>query len=354
MSSHRVSNSRRLSILSTHFVSSHANTDTDHSRHSQNFNTPSHSPPPPALILSPDVKHALQNNLPVVALESTIVSHGMPFPQNLTTAREVEDIIRANGATPATIAILGGIPHIGLTPPQLERIARGGLSVRKTSRRDLPTVMALGLDGATTVSATMLLAARAGISVFVTGGIGGVHRGGETSMDISADLTELGKTPVAVVCAGAKSVLDIPRTLEYLETQGVCVAAFNSDEFPAFFTRHSGCKAPTRFDSVQQIARAIYASNYQLDLGSGMVVAVPIPEQHAAAGSQVEEAIEAALLEAQEKRVQGNDVTPFLLKRIRELTGGASLGANIHLVKNNAQIGAQIACELSKIILHDI
>eukprot|EP00887_Chlorella_sp_A99_P006732 scaffold3.g6732.t1 len=304
------------------------------------------------VVLSDEVAAALDTERPVVALESTIISHGMPFPQNLETAQQVEAVVRAHGAVPATIAILGGVPHVGLTPAQLERLARAGPAVRKASRRDLPAVMALGLDGATTVSATMLLAARAGIAVFVTGGIGGVHRGGEATMDVSADLTELGRTAVAVVCAGAKSVLDIPRTLEYLETQarrwGVCVAAYGADEFPAFFTRHSGCRAPCRADTPEQAAAMVDAA-LRLRLGSGLVLGVPIPEQHATTGREVEAAISTALAEAEAKGVKGNDVTPFLLQRIRELTGGRSLEANIALVKNNAAVGARVAAELSSL-----
>jgi pseudouridine-5'-phosphate glycosidase len=330
----------RLAVLSGHF-------EHERSDHAA-INPTSSSSGAVNLVYSPEVEDALMQGRPIVALESTIVSHGMPFPQNLQTAQEVEEVVRSNGAVPATIAILRGIPHIGLTASQLERIARGGTAVRKTSRRDLPAVIALRQDGATTVSATMLLAARAGIAIFVTGGIGGVHRGAETTMDISADLTELGRTPVAVICAGAKSVLDIPRTLEYLETQGVCVAAYGVDEFPAFFTRHSGCRAPLRLDTPGQIATAIYAAG-KLKLDSGMVIGVPIPEEYAAAGAEVEKAIETALAEARESKVKGNDVTPFLLKRIRELTGGRSLTANIHLVKNNAAVGARIAADLVKL-----
>ncbi|KAL4459061.1 hypothetical protein ABPG75_013926 [Micractinium tetrahymenae] len=298
------------------------------------------------LVVAAEVAAALAAGRPVVALESTIISHGMPFPQNLETARQVEAVVRAHGATPATIAVLGGVPHVGLTPSQLESLARAGKAVRKVSRRDLPLVMALGLDGATTVSATMLLAARAGIAVFVTGGIGGVHRGGEATMDISADLTELGRTPVAVVCAGAKSVLDIPRTLEFLETQGVCVAAYGADEFPAFFTRCSGCRAPARVDTPAQAA-AMIAASQKLALGGGMVLAVPIPDEQAAAGAAVERAISQALQEAEQRGVKGSEVTPFLLQRIQELTGGRSLEANIALVKNNAAVGARVAAALA-------
>ncbi|KAK9831350.1 hypothetical protein WJX81_004644 [Elliptochloris bilobata] len=293
---------------------------------------------------SPEVWNALQARAPVVALESTIISHGMPFPQNLETALQVEAIIREHGATPATIAVLDGHPHIGLTLAQLHRIASGGRRVRKTSRRDLPAVMASRADGATTVSATMLLASQAGIPFFVTGGLGGVHRGGEVSMDVSADLIELSRTPVAVVCAGAKTVLDIPRTLEVLETQGVCVAAYGADEFPAFFARSSGCRAPARVDSPAQAAALARAAWSLGPTGfCGVLIGVPIPAEHEAQGAAIERAIKAALGEAESSGVSGSDVTPFLLKRVAELTGGASLAANIMLIKHNAAIGAQIA-----------
>lgn len=310
------------------------------------FETQQQQVPRVQLQMSEEVRHALQNNKPVVALESTIISHGMPYPQNLQTALEVEEVVRQHGATPATIAIIAGQPCIGCDRQQLEHIARKGLSVRKVSRRDMPLVVGSGLDGATTVSGTMLLAARAGIKVFVTGGIGGVHRGGEDSMDISADLTELGRTPVAVVCAGAKSVLDIPRTLEYLETQGVCVAAYGADEFPAFFSRHSGCKAPCRVDTPEQAARLIRAG-HDLQLDTGLLLAVPIPTSAAAEGAAIQQAIQESLREADAQGVVGAEVTPFLLESIRSKTGGKSLAANIQLVKNNAAVGSQIAAALS-------
>lgn len=263
-------------------------------------------------------------------------------------ARDVEGIIRRHGATPATIAVMQGVPCVGLSPDQLQLLASRSGHVRKTARRDLPHVVASVQTGATTVSATMLLAAQAGISVFVTGGIGGVHRGGESSLDVSSDLTELGRTPVAVVCAGAKSVLDIPRTLEYLETQGVCVAAYGTDEFPAFFSPRSGCQAPARVDSPQQAAQLLHASQ-RLGLQSGTLFGVPVPEEQAAAGHHLEEATQTALREASAQRIAGHAVTPFLLKRIRELTGGTSLAINLALIKHNASIGAQIAVELSKL-----
>ncbi|GLC41513.1 hypothetical protein PLESTB_001003000 [Pleodorina starrii] len=296
------------------------------------------------LRISPEVQAALADGQPVIALESTIITHGMPWPDNLSTALEVEDVVRASGAVPATIAIISGVPHIGMQREQLEYIARKGTAVQKVSRRDLPVVMAKQLDGATTVSATSALAALAGIPVFVTGGIGGVHRGGEVTMDISADLTELGRTPIAVVCAGAKSILDIPRTLEVLETWGVAVASYGTDEFPAFFTPHSGCRSPARVDSPAEAA-AMLGSVQRLGLGSGMLVAVPIPADQAAEGEEVEGAIRTALREADSKGIRGNEVTPFLLERVRELTGGRSLEANIKLVKNNARVGSAIARE---------
>ncbi|KAK3239962.1 hypothetical protein CYMTET_50146 [Cymbomonas tetramitiformis] len=295
-----------------------------------------------------EVKDALKTGKPIVALESTIITHGMPYPQNLHTAQEVENVVRAAGAVPATIAILDGAPRVGLTASEMERLAKLGHQVTKTSRRDLPAVMAKGLNGSTTVSATMLLAHRAGIRVFVTGGIGGVHRGGEVTMDISADLTELGRTPVCVVCAGAKSVLDIPRTLEYLETQGVCVASYRTDEFPAFFTPHSGCRAPSRVNSPEEAAGLIKAA-LQMQLGSGIVLGVPIPDKYLTAAAPVTKATDQALKELEEQGVKGNDVTPFLLKRVQELSGGLSLDSNIALIKHNAEVGAGIAVALGSL-----
>ncbi|CAL9186182.1 unnamed protein product [Musa hybrid cultivar] len=301
------------------------------------------------LKIAPDIYEALLHGNPVVALESTIISHGMPYPQNLQTAKEVEAIVRENGAVPATIAILDGVPCIGLNNAQLERLAKLGINAQKTSRRDIPHVVAAGSNGATTVSATMFFASKVvGIPVFVTGGIGGVHRHGETTMDISSDLTELGKTPVAVISAGVKSILDIPRTLEYLETQGVTVAAYKTNEFPAFFSGTSGCKVPCRVDTPEQCARLIHA-NLKLGLGSGMLIAVPIPEKHVSAGNVIESAIQKSLEEAKLKNVTGNAATPFLLARVNELTGGVSLAANITLVKNNAFVGAKIAVALANL-----
>ncbi|KAH9790070.1 Indigoidine synthase A family protein [Citrus sinensis] len=247
----------------------------------------------------------------------------MPYPQNFETAKEVEAIVRNNGAVPATIAILEGLPCVGLSTEELERLAKLGSKAQKTARRDIAHVVATRGNGATTVSATMFFASMVGIPVFVTGGIGGVHRHGEHTMDISSDLTELGRTPVAVISAGIKSILDIPRTLEYLETHGVCVAAYKTNEFPAFFTETSGSKVPCRVDSPEDYV------NMKLKLGSGLVIGVPIPREHAASGRVIESAIQSALREAREKNITGNAETPFLLARVNELTGGLSLASSI-------------------------
>jgi pseudouridine-5'-phosphate glycosidase len=298
--------------------------------------------------ISPEVSEALSRGDAVVALESTIISHGMPYPQNLETAKEVEAIVRTSGAVPATVAILDGIPCVGLSLEELERLAILGTRAQKTARRDIAQVVATRGNGATTVSATMFFASMVGILVFVTGGIGGVHRHGEHTMDVSSDLTELGRTPVAVISAGVKSILDIPRTLEYLETQGVCVAAYKTNDFPAFFTETSGCKVPCRVDSPEDCARLIDA-NMKLKLNTGILFAVPIPKEHSASGSTIESAIQRALKEARDKSITGNAETPFLLARVNELTGGASLAANIALVKNNALVGARIAVALAQL-----
>ncbi|KAL8527456.1 hypothetical protein ACS0TY_005347 [Phlomoides rotata] len=298
--------------------------------------------------ISPLVSEALSLGKPVVALESTIISHGMPYPQNLETAKEVEAIVQQNGAIPATIAILDGLPCVGLSLGELKRLAILGKKARKTARRDIAHVVATGGNGATTVSATMFFADLVGIPIFVTGGIGGVHRHGESTMDISSDLTELGRTPVTVVSAGVKSILDISRTLEYLETQGVCVAAYQTNELPAFFTEKSGYKAPCRVDSPEECARLI-DTNINLKLGNGILITVPIPSEHSASGNIIESAIQKALMEAREQNITGSAETPFLLARVSELTGGASLSSNIALVKNNARVGAQIAVSLSQL-----
>ncbi|XP_072519956.1 uncharacterized protein [Salminus brasiliensis] len=295
----------------------------------------------------PSVQKALAEHRPVVALESTIITHGMPYPHNLSTAKEVEAIVRAEGATPATVGVLDGTIHVGLSPEELDFMARCKTAL-KVSRRDLPYVISKGLSGGTTVSGTMIAAHRARISVFVTGGIGGVHRDGENSLDVSADLTELGRTPIAVVSAGVKSILDIGRTLEFLETQGVCVATYGkSKSFPAFFSPKSGFTSPYSVLNAEEAADLI-ASTLSLGLQSGVLLAVPIPEEHAAAGQQIEGAVQAAVAEARLKGIIGREVTPFILQRVSELTEGQSLKANIALIHNNAKVGSQIACALSK------
>eukprot|EP00759_Apiculatamorpha_spiralis_P031367 PhF_6_TR33018/c0_g1_i1/m.48664/K16329/psuG; pseudouridylate synthase len=288
----------------------------------------------------PEVQQALQNKKAVVALESTIISHGMPYPDNFKCALEVEDVVRQHGAVPATIAILDGVIHVGLSRSDLEKLATAK-NVRKCSRRDIPIAVAQKEVGATTVSGTMMVANMVGIRVFVTGGIGGVHRHGESTMDISADLTELGRTPVAVVSAGVKSILDIPRTLEVLETQGVTVAVVGSNEFPAFFTRKSGSPAPLTVKSEKE-AGGIVKVMSQINQ-SGALFAVPIPSSFEADAAIVDTAIQQALKEADEKKIAGFAITPFLLKRVNELTKGQSLKSNIALVKNNAKVGALIA-----------
>ncbi|XP_072242260.1 uncharacterized protein [Leuresthes tenuis] len=295
----------------------------------------------------PSVSQALADNKPVVALESTIITHGMPYPHNLSTAKEVEAIVQAEGATPATVGVIEGEIRVGLSSDELDYLAQFK-SPLKVSRRDLPYVISKGLSGGTTVSATMIAAHRAGIPVFVTGGIGGVHRDGQNSLDISADLTELGRTPIAVVSAGVKSILDIGRTLEFLETQGVCVATYGaSKSFPAFFSPHSGFTSACHVCNPSEAAKLI-VSTLSLGLQSGVLIAVPIPEEHAAVGQQIEEAIQAAVTEASSQGITGRDVTPFILQKVNELTHGKSLQANIALIHNNAKVGCQIAWELSK------
>nr|XP_043632310.1 pseudouridine-5'-phosphate glycosidase isoform X2 [Erigeron canadensis] len=278
--------------------------------------------------ISQDVSTALANGKAVVALESTIISHGMPYPQNMETAKEVEAIVRDNGAVPATIAILDGIPCIGLSTDELERLAKLGTQARKISRRDIAHVVATRGSGGTTVSATMFFASMVGISIFVTGGIGGVHKHGESTLDISSDLTELGRNAMTVVSAGVKSILDIPKTLEYLETQGVSVVSYQTDDFPAFFTEKSGCKAPCQLDSPEDCARMIEV-NRKLDLKTGILIAIPIPKEHSVSGNIIESAIQTALREAADKGITGSAETPYLLSRVNELTGGASLESSI-------------------------
>jgi len=307
--------------------------------------TPAHTPhstPHPALELTPEVRDALLQGLPVVALESTIISHGMPYPQNVTTAREVEAIIREHGAIPATIAVLDGRPRIGLTADDLELLGTSP-DVSKVSLRDLPYVIARGAHGATTVAATMRLAALAGIRVFVTGGLGGVHRGAQQTFDISADLTELAQTDVAVISAGVKSILDIGLTLETLETLGVPVIAYGTDDFPSFFSRSSGFSAPMRSDSPEEIA-AIMRTKWDLGIAGGLDIANPIPEADEIPADHISLIIDQALRDMDAKGIKGKEATPYLLGRIVEITGGDSLRANIALVKNNAKLGARIAC----------
>jgi len=296
------------------------------------------------LLFSPEVAAARAAGKPIVALESTIISHGMPYPQNVHTAREVEQVIRDAGAVPATIAIIGGKICVGLSEDQLETLGSSPDAI-KVSRRDLPYVLAQGRLGATTVAATMICAELAGIEVFVTGGIGGVHRGAETSFDISADLQELAQTSVAVVCAGVKSILDIGLTLEYLETHGVPVLAVGQPGFPAFFTRDSGFKADFQLDSPEEQA-AFIRTKWQLGLKGGVVVSNPVPAESAMAPDEINAIIHQALGEAQQQAVTGKQVTPFLLARIKELTGGRSLATNIALVKHNALVGARLAVAL--------
>ena len=297
------------------------------------------------LDVSPEVAEALRLGKPVVALESTIISHGMPYPQNVETALKVEAVIRENGAVPATIAIIGGRLKAGLSADEIEYLGKKGRDVIKASRRDLPVLVARGADGATTVTTTMMIAAMAGIKVFATGGIGGVHRGAETTMDISADLEELAKTPVMVICAGAKSILDLGLTLEYLETKGVPVIGYGTDELPAFYTRRSGFKVDYRMDTPAEIAAAF---RVKLDAGleGGMLVTNPIPEEYSMNPEVIDAAISQALSEASAQGIHGKETTPFLLARIKDITGGDSLASNIQLVLNNARLAAAVAALL--------
>ena len=298
------------------------------------------------LQLSPEVEAALKSGKPVVALESTIISHGMPYPQNVETALSCQRICRENGAVPATCAIIGGKLCAGLTDEQIDYLGREGTRVTKASRRDLPLLTAKGMDGATTVAATMIIAAMAGIRIFATGGIGGVHRGAEVTMDISADLEELAKTPVCVVCAGAKSILDLGLTMEYLETKGVPVIGFGTDELPAFYTRKSGFAVPWRCDKPEEIAKAICAQR-EIGYDGGMLVVNPIPEEYSMDAEVIGKAIEEALEEAKQLGIKGKETTPFLLAKIKDLTGGESLASNIQLVFNNVALASQVACSLN-------
>ena len=299
------------------------------------------------LDVAPEVKAALDAGKPVVALESTIISHGMPYPQNVETALNVEKIIRENGATPATIAIIGGRLKAGLSREEIEHLGKKGYAVTKASRRDLPVIVARGMDGATTVATTMIIAEMAGIRVFATGGIGGVHRGAEVTMDISADLEELAQTGVMVICAGAKSILDLGLTLEYLETKGVPVIGYGTDELPAFYTRKSGFGVDYRIDTPEELAAAFRA---KLDMGlrGGMLVANPIPEEYSMDPDVINKAIDEAIEESKRLGIHGKQTTPFLLAKVKDITGGDSLASNIRLVYNNAQLAAKTAAALAK------
>ena len=302
----------------------------------------------PYLDVNPAVAQALVEGKPVVALESTIISHGMPYPQNVETALKVEEIIRQNGAVPATIAILGGRLKAGLSPAEIEYLGKQGQKVTKASRRDLSVLVAQGADGATTVATTMMIAHMAGIKLFATGGIGGVHRGAETTMDISADLEELGQTDVMVVCAGAKAILDLKLTLEYLETKGVPVLGYQTQELPAFYTRTSGLKVDSQVDSPEMLAK-ILRTQHDLGLHGGILVTNPIPEQYSMDADAINAVIDQAIAEAQEKGIHGKETTPFLLAKVKEITGGDSLEANIQLVFNNAKLAAQTAAAYAKL-----
>ena len=300
------------------------------------------------LDIAPEVKAALDEGRPVVALESTIISHGMPYPQNVETALQVEQIIRDNGAVPATIAILGGRLKAGLSHDEIEYLGKQGTKVAKASRRDLTTLVERKADGATTVTTTMMIAHMAGIRIFATGGIGGVHRGAETTMDISADLEELASTPVMVVCAGAKSILDLGLTLEYLETKGVPVLGYQTKELPAFYTRHSGFSVDYQVDTPEELA-GIMKTQQDLGLRGGILVTNPIPEEYSMDAAVINNAIDEAIRQAKENGIHGKATTPFLLAKVKELTGGDSLDANIQLVFNNARLAAKTAAALCRL-----
>ena len=300
------------------------------------------------LEVSEEVKHALENNIPVVALESTIISHGMPYPQNVETALKVESIVRENGCIPATTAIINGKLKAGLTKDEIELLGKEGLKVSKVSRRDIPYIVANKLNGASTVATTMIIASLAGIKIFATGGIGGVHRGAETTMDISADLQELANTNVAVVCAGAKLILDLGLTLEYLETNGVPVLGNQTKELPAFYTRKSGFELDYAINSPAEFANVL-KSKWDLGLNGGVVIANPIPEEYSMDYDVISKAINEAVEEAEKLGIHGKQTTPFLLDKIQKITAGKSLEANIQLVFNNVRLATQIATELSKL-----
>ncbi len=299
------------------------------------------------LIHGPEVLAALQENRPVVALESTIIAHGMPYPQNVETALQVEAAVRAAGATPATCAIIAGKLRAGLSPDEMEQLGKNGVSIAKASRRDIAYLLSQGKHGATTVASTMIVAHLAGIRIFATGGIGGVHRGAATTMDISADLQELAQTPVAVVSAGAKSILDLGLTLEYLETMGVPVIGYQTDDFPAFYTRKSGLGVDFRLDSAEEIARLL-RTQWGLGFQTGALIANPVPEAHQLDADWMEKTIAEALNQAERQGIRGKAITPFLLANIEQQTGGRSLETNIELVLNNARLGAEVAKAFSK------
>ena len=300
------------------------------------------------LSISAEVQAALKAGKPVVALESTIISHGMPYPQNVQTALRVEQTIRDNGAVPATIAIIGGKLKAGCTPEEIEYLGKKGQDVIKASRRDLPVLIARGEDGATTVTTTMIIAAMAGIRIFATGGIGGVHRGAETTMDISADLEELAQTPVMVICAGAKSILDLGLTLEYLETKGVPVIGYQTEELPAFYTRKSGFGVDYRLDTPEELALA-FKTKLDMGLQGGMLVTNPIPEEYSMDADVINKAIDEAIDKANKRGIHGKQTTPFLLAKVKDLTGGDSLAANIQLVLNNSRLAARTEAALSNL-----
>lgn len=300
------------------------------------------------LVISEEVNKALEENQAVVALESTIISHGMPYPRNVETALKVEEIVRDNGAIPATIAIVKGKMVVGISQEEIDYLGKKGLEVTKASRRDIPILLSKGEDGATTVAATMIIAKLAGIKIFATGGIGGVHRGAETTMDISADLEELANTDVAVVCAGCKSILDIGLTLEYLETKGVPILGYKTEDFPAFYTQKSGFKVDYKMDTPLEIAQTLN-SKYNLGLKGSVVIANPIPNEKAMDKNLIEDVIVNSVKDAEKNGIKGKDITPYLLDRIQSLTKGHSLEANISLVYNNAKLGAQVAKEYANL-----
>ena len=299
------------------------------------------------LDISEEVKKALDEKKPIVALESTIISHGMPYPKNVETALRVEEEVRKNGAVPATIAIIGGRLKAGLTKDEIEYFGKKGTLITKASRRDVPALVARKEDGATTVAATMIIASLAGIDVFATGGIGGVHRGAEKTMDISADMDELSKTEVMVVCAGAKAILDLPLTMEYLETKGVNVIGYTTDELPAFYTRKSGLKVVWRCDTPKEIAD-IWKVQKDIYPGTGLLVTNPIPEEYSMDSEYINKEIDIAIEEMNKLGIKGKETTPYLLDKIQKLTGGESLEANIRLVLNNAMLASKVAVELNK------